>query len=144
MQSRVARHVDIVFQHAVASHQRVVRQNAVIAHDGVVRDVTASHQKIIVADPGLVAASRAAVHGHVFTENVVVPNDHPGFFTVEFQVLGQFTQNGATEDGVPFTDVHGADQRRMRSNHAMRTQIHPTLNHHKRPNFTIFTNISLW
>jgi hypothetical protein len=66
-----------------------IGHNDIISQPAIVRDVTVSHQKVIISyDSHPDVGGCGPVDGHIFPDCIVVPDNNPSLFPLEFQVLG--------------------------------------------------------
>src|SRR5215475_428543 len=77
----------------VSGERRVVGEYIARSDYAIVRDVGLGHEQIVVAHRSQrSAARRAAVHRHIFADDVAPPDHQARLFTFEFQVLRRLAE----------------------------------------------------
>ena len=65
-----------------------IGHNDIIPQFAVVRHMAVSHQEVIISYDGYTdICRRGPVDGHIFSDCIVVPDNDPGLFPFEFQIL---------------------------------------------------------
>jgi len=96
----VVLHGDVAPQGGGVGHDDPVAHLAVMGH------VAVRHEEVAVADASDAAAGgRAPVHGGEFPDGVVIPDEEPGLFPLELQVLGNLPQDRELEDAAAAADA---------------------------------------
>ncbi len=91
--------LDVATQGGTIRHDHVVPDLAIMGHMSV------SHQKIAIPQFGFsVPVNRGSVDCHIFTNNVVAPNDRPRVLARVFEILGFLSDRGKLKDLTVLTD----------------------------------------
>src|SRR6267154_258834 len=79
----------MIFNDNMARERSRVRHDDVVTENAVVADVGICHQKIVIADASVSAATfRSPVNVYVLSKNIVLADGEKGFFAPVLQILG--------------------------------------------------------
>jgi len=73
------------------------------------------------------------MHSAVFPENIVIPDSHPGWRAIVFQILRSIANNAAGMKLIVSADRRDTRDIHVRPDHAMRAELHGFVNHGVRP-----------
>ena len=105
--------------------------------------MAACHEKIVVANARFKPLVGATVNRDIFAEDIVLADNSACFFATELQVLREFAKHGAAVNHVGFAHFKRANQHRMWTDHASRTQTDSAIEDGIGPNLAILTHMGL-
>jgi hypothetical protein len=95
----------VIFNDDMTCQSCCVGQDDIISNLAVMSDVNVRHQKIVIADSGVSAATlRTSMNVDVFTKDIVITDREKRFFTLEFQVLWLQTDRSERKEVVVLTN----------------------------------------
>jgi hypothetical protein len=128
----------IVFKHTVARHSSRIDDDTAVPDHSVMGDVTTSHKQSVVADPGQATTPfGASVHGDMLANAVAFANLKTAGLALEFQILGDLTDNREGKDDRVFTDSG------ITSDHDMAFQLNTIGKHNIRTDNTERTDFDI-
>lgn len=105
-----------------------IADNNVVADDTIVSDVAVGHNETVAAYYCAALSRSTAVYGHTFAQYGVVADDSSCLLALEFQILGNGTDDRAGENGNPCADTSAFENCDIAANACTRADFDVAVN----------------